>query len=747
MAIIYSYPNKATLVAADTLLISDSEDSNKTKIVTAQEIANYVDGEVTLQEVLDTGSTAVSNLGGWAGIMSLSKSGAPAINVILDVNASSGTSGTAAIYTTSNAEIGGRLKVIGNTTIDGDLSMSLATSDIIMNDGDITTQTGTDLNFVVNTSSKGYNFEPSTTGVDFNVGIGANRLLNTYWELNGDFDLDALGNVVFSSNTQTILSGNNAIFASTGGDTIIGANDTLFLGQTTGPYEPTDTVIHAEQTITLSTDTGSTNFKLNGQNLVPGPQLESNSPHYFDDEIRLDGKSAGTDGQVMISKGTGVSPEWVDTSTLSVENLIEEVENNTGSLIPKGTPIYIAANPAGTPRVAPADSSDPLKMPASGLAVDDIPAGVGQPGQMIISGQLSSVSVVGFGIGDIAYVGPGGGLVAVKPFGATEGIQNVGIVTKTGGSGSIQVTAIGRVNDLPNNNPNALFTADGNGHPLSTAGFFEVDIASFTTSILNKYIINASSPYGNNNNIIGEHAGEQLFSVGGTASNNVYLGTLVAAGQGSILGDDTNYNIGIGSQTLAGNNSNGTDPLRNTSSQNIAIGHQAMSQPGGGAGPTTAHLGQGNIAIGYQAATGLYDNGGGEGTQNVIVGNTAGFNVALANHSTLIGANTGGVLTDGIGNTCIGYNAAVRNPTDTKVVAIGYNASAESLGVALGSGAVAGPGELNINVAGVVTPFGGLQVYPDDAAAGVAGLGSGDVYLIDLVATGGPAAWSMCIKA
>ena len=58
MALIYSYPQKSSGVAGDLFVITDPADNNKTKTVTAQTLANYVDGEVTLQEVLDAGNTA-----------------------------------------------------------------------------------------------------------------------------------------------------------------------------------------------------------------------------------------------------------------------------------------------------------------------------------------------------------------------------------------------------------------------------------------------------------------------------------------------------------------------------------------------------------------------------------------------------------------------------------------------------------------------------------------------------------------
>jgi hypothetical protein len=45
MAIIYTYPRKSTAEAGDLVVISDSADSNKTKQLTLQSIADYIDGE------------------------------------------------------------------------------------------------------------------------------------------------------------------------------------------------------------------------------------------------------------------------------------------------------------------------------------------------------------------------------------------------------------------------------------------------------------------------------------------------------------------------------------------------------------------------------------------------------------------------------------------------------------------------------------------------------------------------------
>jgi hypothetical protein len=61
MAIIYTFPQKASVEANDTFVMTDSSD-NQTKTVTASAIAAYIDDEVDLQEVLAKGNTATNNI-------------------------------------------------------------------------------------------------------------------------------------------------------------------------------------------------------------------------------------------------------------------------------------------------------------------------------------------------------------------------------------------------------------------------------------------------------------------------------------------------------------------------------------------------------------------------------------------------------------------------------------------------------------------------------------------------------------
>jgi len=309
-------------------------------------------------------------------------------------------------------------------------------------------------------------------------------------------------------------------------------------------------------------------------------------------------------GQLLSSQGSNDHPTWVNASDLSVENLIEAVENNTGTLIAKGTPLHIAANPSGTPRVEPADAAVASAMPSSGLAYEDIPAGVGQAGQMIIAGQLEGINTSAFSIGDVAYVASAGGYGG-RPTAANRLVQNIGIVTKAGGgtAGILQVTATGRSNDLPNNDPNSLFTADTAGAPISTVGKLEVDVASNsilvgdaagTTSVnvnstsFRAEVVNSTAA-GVNNFVIGSSALAQAFSNGGGGINNTALGVGAMSGNAASGVMDAAYNVAVGQNTLA----SGTG-LTGTVLFNTAVGYRAMA--GTGAGPTTY-----NTAIGANA--------------------------------------------------------------------------------------------------------------------------------------------------
>jgi hypothetical protein len=154
-------------------------------------------------------------------------------------------------------------------------------------------------------------------------------------------------------------------------------------------------------------------------------------------------------------------------------NVVEVVRNNTSSQILKGDPLRVVGEVAGVVSVEVAQANSSSNMPCIGLAAENIEAT--SNGLMIQVGILKSINInniSGTGsaaVGDVVYVNAArslGNLMLTrsKPTG-TSLIQNVGIITKTGANGDIQVTATGRTNDLPNLTEGSIWLGDSNGVP------------------------------------------------------------------------------------------------------------------------------------------------------------------------------------------------------------------------------------------------------------------------------------------
>ena len=152
-------------------------------------------------------------------------------------------------------------------------------------------------------------------------------------------------------------------------------------------------------------------------------------------------------------------------------NVVEVVKNNTSSQILKGDPLRVVGEVAGVVSVEVAQANSSSSMPCIGIAYENIEGT--SSGLMIQVGVLKSINtntISGTGsvsVGDVVYVAgarsPGElMLTRDKPIGVNL-IQNIGVITKTGAQGSIQVTAIGRTNDLPNLAQGSIFLGDSNG--------------------------------------------------------------------------------------------------------------------------------------------------------------------------------------------------------------------------------------------------------------------------------------------
>ena len=203
-------------------------------------------------------------------------------------------------------------------------------------------------------------------------------------------------------------------------------------------------------TVTLTGDlsatgtAGATNF-LRGDNTWSTAIREVNPT--IGDPIN----AASLDGVVTLSLGTvPVAKGGTNLTALGTALQVMAVNSGASALvytdvkvsetvvadeaIAKGDPLYISNDTGGNVHVSKADAGDALKMPAVGLASDDIS-----------NGATGTNPVTN----DIIYVANGGGLTSIKPTG-TSLIQNIAIVVKTGNSGSLQIAVIGRSNDVPN---------------------------------------------------------------------------------------------------------------------------------------------------------------------------------------------------------------------------------------------------------------------------------------------------------
>ena len=168
--------------------------------------------------------------------------------------------------------------------------------------------------------------------------------------------------------------------------------------------------------------------------------------------------------------------EW---SRLYVEEVIGDIEgairfdavNDEGDAISKGQVVYIKGVSGQTPTVALAAADDANKMPAFGLAGSN--AANGASVQVVTFGSLQNLNLSSlfpdetFAEGDPVFVqtgsgGVSGSLTAVRPLGAANLIQNMGMVVRNGvgGDNQIKVGGAGRTNATPNLDKGYLFVGD-----------------------------------------------------------------------------------------------------------------------------------------------------------------------------------------------------------------------------------------------------------------------------------------------
>jgi hypothetical protein len=162
----------------------------------------------------------------------------------------------------------------------------------------------------------------------------------------------------------------------------------------------------------------------------------------------------GTSGSLLTTDGSGTLSFGTVDSLITFDNV--EISIKAGEALTKGDPVYISGTVGASERaiVSKADASDSSKMPAIGLAQEDM--SINDLGKVTLSGFLRNITTdpidgITPSSNDTVYVKAGGGLTLTKPSGSNL-IQNIAKVGKVSGgnAGTLIVSAILRTNDVPN---------------------------------------------------------------------------------------------------------------------------------------------------------------------------------------------------------------------------------------------------------------------------------------------------------
>lgn len=251
------------------------------------------------------------------------------------------------------------------------------------------------------------------------------------------------------------------------------------------------------------------------------------------------GISDGNPTEVLTTDGAGT---FAFTPVVAEDSQRVYFDANAGEALTKGDPVYISGVSGNKPVAMIADSGDPAKMPAFGLAETTVSTNANV--RVITFGTLGNVDTVTplWSLGDTLYV-QGGSLQNSKPSGESHAIQNLGKVQRVHiSAGSIKVGGAGRSNDTPNLDEGNIFIGDATNCQVTSSLATEVSSIVDTNSWLtNKERINLPEAPGNTVEYVGwcsensELVGVDIYS---NATNTVGALTVdvenVAAGISSL---------------------------------------------------------------------------------------------------------------------------------------------------------------------------------------------------------------------
>ena len=171
--------------------------------------------------------------------------------------------------------------------------------------------------------------------------------------------------------------------------------------------------------------------------------------------------TGGVEGQVVIKQ----SETDYDTAWDYVESVYLQIQNDEGSTLSAGTPVYAKGISGNSILIGKADADDSSKMPAIGVLLEETTDG--SSGEIITAGLFNKTvsGLTGVSVGDTVFVSNTGTLTTTKPTGSSDLLQNIGIVLQTNGSNiqKMKVSAIDRTNDIPNLASGTFFLGGATG--------------------------------------------------------------------------------------------------------------------------------------------------------------------------------------------------------------------------------------------------------------------------------------------
>jgi hypothetical protein len=232
----------------------------------------------------------------------------------------------------------------------------------------------------------------------------------------------------------------------------------------------------------------------------------------------------GEDGYVIKTDGAG-------NLSFDRPTIYAKVKNVSGGTLAKGTPVHANGTSGNSSEVVAASASVASTMPATFVLAEELAADA--EGNAIVTGFIQGIDTLGFGEGDVVYVGADGGYTNVKPTGSNK-IQNLGIITKVHESnGSGFIYGSGRSNDVPNITSGYAWV--GNSDQVATA----VATSSFVVDNAN------TASYVAGGNVDGDVAN----ATDATNATNVNVGNSDASSTYYIVGA-----LGTGNQALKRDN-------------------------------------------------------------------------------------------------------------------------------------------------------------------------------------------------